>query len=243
LRALFTSNYGRASRFFLRIDGTLFRQFVRFISDRINSMGDQLETGLLLEDPRPLEVLLARVLPPDDSSFSFGSVRGGVATDLERAHRDLFDRYVEAYTKPQDEGRRGEDEVWRTFRNEFDKRLITDVLVPKTISSHDYSYDFAHAWKNGVWNLYEPISFDLLDASSMLEKANKWVGRAFALGESPEAFKLNILLGAPQDTRLREAYVRAENLLNRIRVKHEFVREDEADSFAQNLELAIRSNH
>jgi hypothetical protein len=243
LRARVTPNYGRASRFFLRIDGTRFRQFTRFVAEGITSMGKLLETGLAFEGPKPLEAILARVLPADDSSFRFGRISGGVSSDLPATLDLLFDRYVDAYAGPQDEGRRGDKEIWKTFRNHFDERLITEVLVPKKISSSDYEYEFEHAWKNGVWNLYEPVSFDLLDASSMLEKANKWVGRAFALKASQEPFKLNVLLGKPQDPRLRDAYTRAENLLNKMPVKHEFVREEEADTFARELELAIRAPH
>jgi hypothetical protein len=243
LRARVTPNYGRASRFFLRIDGTRFRQFARFVADGIMDIGEQLETGLRFEKPSSLESILARVLPPDDSSFSFGRVGGGVSSDLTATLDVLFGRYVDVYARPQEEGRRDEEDVWRTFREEFDRRSISGVLIPKKICSKDYEYDFQHAWKNGVWNLYEPVSFDLLDASSMLEKANKWVGRAFALETSQEPFKLNILLGAPQDSKLKDAYVRAENLLNRMPIKHEFVRENEAHRFARELEVAIKTPH
>jgi hypothetical protein len=136
--------------------------------------------------------------------------------------------------------RRSREEVWRSFRTPLERRSIADKLQPKLIVAVDYKYEFQHAWRNGVWNLYEPISFDLLDSNAMVEKANKWVGRAFSLRESDDPFALNLLLGSPQDPSLMNAFRHAENILNKMPVKHAFVREDEAEAFAKNLESELK---
>jgi hypothetical protein len=243
LSARVTSSYARASRFYVRIDGTRFRQLTKFVEDRIRLMGDHLSNDLEFERPLELGALLTKILPSDDSAFRFGEIRGGISDDLEATLLGLFDRYVDTYNRGSDGERRTEDEVWRTFRLQLDKRLVTPQLQPKKIVSTNYEYHFEHAWKNGLWNLYEPISFDLLDGSAMLEKANKWVGRAFALSASTEPFRLTFLLGAPTSPHLQEAYVRAENLLNGIKVKHQFIREDEAAAFAKKLEEELKVPH
>jgi hypothetical protein len=49
-----------------------------------------------------------------------------------------------------------------------------------------------------MWHVFEPVSFDLVEAGSMLEKANRWVGRATNLRDSAEPFKLHLLVGALQ---------------------------------------------
>jgi hypothetical protein len=51
--------------------------------------------------------------------------------------------------------------------------------------------------------------------------------------DSAEGFKLFLLLGAPGDERLRAAYRKAENLLHKMLVPHEFVEEADAEDFAR----------
>ena len=84
-------------------------------------------------------------------------------------------------------------------------------------------------------HLYEPVSFDLADAAAIAEKASRWLGRATALRDAPEGFKLHLLIGQPQDPKLATAMVKAENILNKIPVKKEIVKESDADAFAEEM--------
>lgn len=113
-------------------------------------------------------------------------------------------------------------------------------LAPKKIVAPNYDYEFQHAWKNEVWHLYEPVSLDLVDGGSIVEKANRWVGRAMSLNDSPEQFKIHLLLGEPDDPRLRGPFEKAENILRKMPGRHELVRESEAEQFAEGLESEMR---
>lgn len=120
-------------------------------------------------------------------------------------------------------------------------QLFADGRVngPHLIQGSDYEYTFTHAWRNGLWNVYEPISLDLLDAESIRDKAVRWLGRAQCLSDAAEKFKLYALLGAPSDDRLRPAYIKAQNIMHKMDVPHDFVREDEAAGLARSLALEI----
>jgi hypothetical protein len=83
-----------------------------------------------------------------------------------------------------------------------------------------------------IWHLYEPVSFDLESGGSILDKANRWVGRATSLNDSPEQFKIHLLLGEPEDSRLQSTFVKAQNILMKMPGKKDFVRESEAETFA-----------
>jgi hypothetical protein len=87
-----------------------------------------------------------------------------------------------------------------------------------------------------------PFRFDMVEAGSMLEKANRWVGRAASLQDSAEEFRIHMLLGEPQDERLKDAFVKAQNILNKMPGKKEFVREAEADAFAEELARAMQGH-
>ena len=142
---------------------------------------------------------------------------------------------VEKYEQRTQLPSRTDDEVWRYYRKALKMKHVLARLQPKWIIAKDDEYQFDHAWKNGLWNLYEPISMDLLDADSIRDKANRWLGRATNLKESDETFRLFVLLGEPRNDKLRAAYSKARNILNKMPVDKEFVTEQEAPRFSQEM--------
>lgn len=243
LKALCSSHYARINAFFSRVDGSRFRQLTRFIESQVNKEGSALSGALPFEPDRTIEQLLVRVLPQDDSALQFSSPAGaGLSADLDRTLADLTHRYVELYAAKSGGAKRNNEDVWRPFREQLDKRGITQHLVPKRIVAANYDYEFQRAWKNGIWHLYEPVSFDLVDGQSIVEKANRWVGRATSLSDNPEPFKLHLLLGEPRDSDLQQAFVRAQNILSRMPGQTDLVREEEAEAFADELEREVSAH-
>jgi len=234
LRAICTQKYGRITHLFQEIDGPRFRQISRYLQEQICSAGQSQKSALPFEPNSSIEQVLARVLPPDDSAFQFSKAGVGLSNDLDRTLAELYQRHVERYTSAI-EARRTDEDVWRVFREPLDRVLVTPRLNPKRIVAPSYEYDFQRSWKNEIWHVYEPISFDMVEAGSMLEKANRWVGRATSLMDSAESFKIHMLLGEPVDDRLKEAFIKAQNILNKMPGKKEFIRESEANAFAEEL--------
>lgn len=238
LEAKLNPAYGRAAKFFGQIDGTRYRFVLRHIQESIDRIAAELSQSSLFESPRGLEAFLNGILPVDDSSLQFAAGGAGLSEALSETVDKLYRRYVLAAETAQLECKTRED-VWRTFRRPMERLSISNKLIPKKISARDYQYNFQHAWKNGMWNVYEPVSFDLLDEAAIREKANKWLGRALCLSDGAEPFKLTFLLGAPQSRRMQDAYQHAENILNKIPGKKELIREGEADDFASLLKSQI----
>jgi hypothetical protein len=242
LRARCTQHYGRISKLFATFDGLRLRQTLRFIEDQLNCRASEMSDRLQFNAPATLHEILGSVLPPDDSSLQFAKGGVGLTEDITKVADSLFDRYVEQYSTAH-QPKRGDEDVWRSFRASFERKEIIRNLVPKLIVAKNYEYEFQRSWKNGVWHLYEPISFDLSDATSLTEKANRWVGRAMGLEDSPDPFKLFLLLGGPTDERLRGAYKKAQNLLHKMPVAHEFVEEREAEEFARNVAIEMETHN
>jgi len=142
---------------------------------------------------------------------------------------------VEEYEQRTQLPSRTDDEVWRYYRKALETKQVLARLQAKWIIAKDDEYQFDHAWKNGTWNLYEPISMDLHDSDSMRDKASLWLGRATNLKESDEKFRLFVLLGEPRNDKLRPSYIKALNILNKMPVDKEFVTEQEAPKFSQHL--------
>lgn len=235
--AICTSHYSRISKMFRRIDGNSFRSLTRYIQDKVNQLNEEMKRGaLFLNADEKLETLLGRILPEDDSAIRFVSGGAGITDNPERALAMLFERYVSRYESPSETARRDDEEIWRVFRQPMEQKNITVHLTPKKIVATNYEYEFQRTWKNGIYHLYEPVSFDLVDSSSILEKANKWLGRGISLADSPEAFKLFLLMGEPKDQKLQDAFHRARNILSMMPVKPELVQERDAEEFAEEVE-------
>jgi hypothetical protein len=235
-------NYGRITKIFGKIDGYRFRQATRYIQDRVQSIGQDLSESLPFESSFKIEKLLALVLPPDDSAFQFSPIGVGTSSDLDATLKEIFIRFVELYSSPSDYKHRDDDEVWKVYREPLERREVIPHLYPKKIVSPNYDYEFQHSWKNKTWHVYEPVSFDLLEATSILDKANRWLGRATNLADSREKFKMYLLLGEPQSSDLKSAFVKAQNILHKMPGQKELVRESEAEGFAEDLADKIKTH-
>lgn len=242
LQAKCTTHYARITRVFSRIDGNRFRQLTRYIEEQVSAIGERLPSELPFEAGPAIEQLLARVLPKDDSSMQFSPAGVGLSRDLDATVAELFERYVERYALTGDSSRRDDEDIWRTFRESLDRRHVTAHLEPKRIVAPNYEYEFQRAWKNGVWHLYEPVSFDMVDGGAMMDKANRWVGRATSLNDSPDQFEIHLLLGEPQDSRLQSIFVKAQNILKKMPGHYELIPESDAEGFADEFEKEIRQH-
>ena len=139
---------------------------------------------------------------------------------------------------------KGDEEVERIFRDLLAERQLLKELRPKKIVGPDYEHEFPYAWKNSIWHTSEAVSFDLMDSGTIIDKANRWLGRAVSLNGSEEKFKVYLLLGKPHRSQLKKAFTTAENILNKMPCEHEFIREEEAESFAKRVreELEYHDN-
>ncbi len=242
LNAACTPKYRRISETFCKIDGVGFRQLSQHIQDSIRSAGSKYSSSLPFEPNQNIEQILAKVLPRDDSSIQFSKAGVGLSSDLDQTLQDLYKRYVEKYLDAGELPGRSDDEVWRVFRGPLDRALVTPHLNPKRIVAPDYDYEFQRSWKNEIWHVYEPVSFDMVEAGSILDKANRWLGRATSLNDSAEPFRIHLLIGEPKDERLKPAAVKAENILNKMPVKKDFIKESDAESFAEELASEMKKH-
>jgi hypothetical protein len=242
LNSLCEIHYGRITKVFGKIDGERFRQATRYIQDRVRTIGRDLASSLPFESNLTLESLLKMVLPPDDSAFQFSPTGFGLSSDLDTTLRETFVRFVEKYSLAIQPPHRDDEEVWRVYKEPLERRHIASRLHKKRIVSPNFDYEFEHAWKNNQWHVYEPVSFDLLEANSILDKANRWLGRGTNLADSNENFKMYLLLGEPRDSSLKSAYIKAQNILYKMAKKPELIKEGEAEDFAEEIARELKSH-
>ena len=196
--------------------------------------------GLYIPPVTELNLIVRQVLPPDDSSLQWSEPGGGFADEPAKTLEELYKRLVEQYVAGAEQISRSDEEIAKPFKAKLGRKV--EKLAEKIIETKDYQYDFRFAWKNDIWHLYEPVSFDLVDPGSIREKANKWLGRGVALHEAPERFKIHFLLGEPRRDETKKAFENAMHLLSKIPGKKELVRENDIELFAEHVAEEIGSH-
>jgi hypothetical protein len=239
LEARFATSYERLNAIFLKIDHLHFRALMRYMANRFEEIGADIREGLNIPSVNALSEIVRQVLPPDDSSLQWSPQGGGFTDDPAKTMGELYKRIVERFIAGAEQVSRSDEEIAKPFKAKLGRKA--EKLTEKTIETKDYQYDFRFAWKNDIWHLYEPVSFDLVDPGSIREKANKWLGRGVALNDAreKEKFKIHFLLGEPRQVETKKAFENAIHLLNKIPGQKQLVREIEMERFAEHVATEI----
>lgn len=243
--AMCNPRYQRISQFFGGIPGEHYRQLASYVQDRVEELNEReighLDFGQL---PKTAEDLIQQILPKDDSSFQFSTLRGGIAdTDqMQDVLDELYLRFVGRFEQSMEHRARTDDEIWRSFKVAFDKRKISSHLRSYVLKARHYEYEFKRAYRNHRLHVYQPISFDLQGSQDIVEKAIQWFGRIEQLRENSEDFKPYFLLGEPSVADLRPAFQNAKDILSEVGGDKELISEKEVDNFSEQVRKEIFSS-
>ncbi len=217
LRVQFNTRYGRIGQFFQdSFDGNHYRNVVRSLADRFDELAEAFgsESGIfptIQNLPENFGGLMSLVLPEDSTTFRSGPVCGGMIDDPDSRFDELFRQFVTRHERSIRQGRQ-ELQIWSDFERTVRDRSPGTTLQPRKLGNADYAYEFQGSYVNGAVNVVEPISFDLLAGSSIVEKAKGWVGRLVALRKGAD-FSFNAILAPPREKKLRADFDRAHRLL------------------------------
>lgn len=197
----------------------------------------------LLKSEGDAAAMARRAVPSDDSSLQWSPSGTGLTTDPEETLDRLFDRYVSRYDTHQ-HPRRSDDDVWRPVRQKLEEHNLAQHLQEKSISGSVDDIIFKHAWKNGQWHVYEPLSFDLADADGIKAKAREWLGHLSAVvaDGKAERFKPHFIVGAPTNLTLQDAYRSAIVILEQAPNHPEVFEESQLDMLVAKIEDEVREH-
>jgi Protein of unknown function (DUF3037) len=243
LSARFRTTYGRLTKIFPGMDGEVFKSLMRYLETRFEELGSAIRDELPLNgNPKTVMEIALAVLPRDDSSLQWTDVGSGITENPSATLETIYERMVERYEQMPNEARRNDETVWRKYKRDLEQYHVLKYLSQKVIAAKGDEFEFQHAWKNEQWHCVEPVSFDLVLADSIREKAHRWLGQITSLKDSSESFKVYLLLGEPQDAKLKAAFVKAQNILYKIPGDKEFVRESNSADFARHFAAQIKKH-
>lgn len=237
-----TNRYARLSRFFGGFESGDYLNLVSRLRTRFRQLADNYADadGFLPMEAREesaREVAL-RVVPHDSAALQWSMSGGGLTEDPEAELADLFQRHIARHDEEERKSGRNADEVYRqVYRKAFQTPVVRRNLREHHVEAPLAEHTFPQAWQNGRWNVYETLSFDLMDTEWIWSKAHRWESMTRYLKEA-EDLSITYLLGSPQG-RNEKAYGTAKLLLEKANAQ--LVEENEAEEFARDLERQIAS--
>lgn len=242
LGARFNSRTGRLRAIFGQVEKSHLKSLLGYMDRRFQSLAAEIPQALIERHPN-LQELANSILPADDSAVQWSPVQNGLTRNPAEELDRLFARLVTHYEDLQQSRHRTDQDVWRAFSGPLKEKRVLEKLTEKKLVAKDFEHTFEHAWKNGVWNLYEPLAFDYEDPTGIQEKAGRWLGRGVALNDASESHKFWFLVGEPETDKLKRATEKALNLLHKIGPgKVEIVREYEREHFSEQLAEQLRAH-
>ncbi len=205
---------GRLRGVFPDLDRAAFISAMASVRNGFRKIAKQKSTAGLFKSHDSVLGIAKEAIPQDDSSLQWSTVGGGFTGNVQETFDRLYNRFVARYDH-QSAHRRTDDEIWRPVLAKLEELNLATKLQEKIISGSLDDVTFKHAWKNGQWHVYEPVSFDLAEAESIKSKAREWLGHLSAVvaDGTAESFKPHFFVGAPTDPRLSEAYEVAKKIL------------------------------
>lgn len=193
-------NSSRLNILYHGIDTKFVNRLLRNIDKWLNTKGKELLDQLNHKEYSNIDSITNSILPPNDSSLRFSDVRSGITLNINQTFEEMFTRFISKFEKKHKSLSKDDNKAWNEYRKVFkkysiDKRLKKPDVKVKTEFSE---FEFPHGWKNGRWNFYKPISFDLTNTDHIKKKAWEWVGITQELLTSELSFNLTYLALSPK---------------------------------------------
>lgn len=245
LQCKMVGRYARLSNFFGDVNGSFLLNSIRHLETGVQRISEDLASFLLTHKiGDDLNEITQTLLPKDDSALQLSETYYGLDIDPERALQDLFDRIVERYNPDEKAQPHTDGYAWKkVYKAYFDKYNITKQLKRHSVSTDKDTIDFERAWKNGIWNCYQPLSFDLKSVDSIKSKVYKWSGIIKALQTAQEKLHVVFLTTEPQDHEDLRLFISETLTLKQDNLEVEIVEEGEADSFAAGVRKAMEASN
>lgn len=192
------------------------------------------------------DAIAKTLLPIDDSALQWSAAGGGVTDAPQETLKEIFERLVARHLKAHPPTRRDDADVWKPFERELRQRDVLQRLQEKTLAVGELRHRFENAWHppGGYLRLLQPLSFDLLQPSDIVEKAVRWSALIRQLRKADSNFLIYLLLGRPRgEGHFTKAFNQAcETLSEETTGRKELFPEEEAPHFADKLQAEISAS-
>jgi hypothetical protein len=232
--------FGRIKSVFPDLDSESYKRAIEAIERGMKGVERSVKSEGLFKSDKTAGDYGRIALPLDDSSLQWSPVGAGLTSDPQKAFDQLYQRFVARYDHPA-ERRRSDEDVWRPVEAKLKEQGVLVELEPKLIQGSTDMVEFQHAWRNGRWHVYEPLSFDLTDPDNIKDKARRWLGHLSAVKVgAKDDVQVHFIVGRPQSASLVPAYRNAVEILRQVPFDNEVFEDDQIDDFVSQIEEEVR---
>ena len=232
--------YGRIKKVFPDLDSYAYKCAIEAVEHGMKCVERSLKEKSLFEVGKTAGDYARIALPHDDSSLQWSHVGFGLTEDPQKTFDRLYHRLVSQYDRVK-KRRRSDEDVWRPVEAKLKEHGVNVELETKRIEGKADSVEFRHAFKNGRWNVYEPLSFDLSDAENIKDKARRWLGHLSAVKTgTTEDVQVHFIVGRPKNSYLVPAYQSAVEILSQVPFDNTVFDEDQIEDFVKQIEAEVR---
>ncbi len=245
LASRFINKIGNISSFFPNTNSRYLIKSVKTIYENLDKISIGLQSEFAFKKFDSLSEITRSVLPQDDSALVFSEVKKTLDISAEATTEDLFSRFVSIHLiEDEDEEVRRDKEVWnKVYKKHFDDNGISSHLSSHKVKTKHDVLEFEKAWKNGAWNYFESVSFNLTRADAIKNKVYKWVGKLDELSSSSESMHIYLLSVLPHSNPELDAFInktiKAKATKN---LKIDLVSENNVTTIVKQIKKAI-DNH
>lgn len=234
--------FGRIKSMFPDLDSAAYKSAIKAAERSLRKAERMMSNeGMLKSDNTALDFGKIAV-PLDDSALQWSPIGGGLTSDPQATFDQLYQRLVTHYDKSSVR-HRSDDDVWRMVAAQLKEHQVPVDLQPKKVEGRTDSVEFRHAWKNGNWHVYEPLSFDMADADNIKDKARRWLGHLTAVKNGvKEDLQVHFIVGRPQTKTLVPAYEQALEIIRGVPFKNEVFEENQIESVVRKIEDEVRQH-
>ncbi len=242
LTGKFFEKITRVSSFFPSINSRHLATALKFLQKEFDLLTSRSMLEFNFDSEVSLVEITRRVLPIDDSSLFFSQSKEILELNIEIASKSLYKRFVLNYVEEAEREYINDKEVWnKIYKSYFETYGISNHLKNHTVKTQLDTWEFDKAWKNGVWNCFETVSFDLLKSESIKDKVYKWSGRINELQTSKEPIHVFLLTKLPVEH--QELYSFIKKKLGKIEFNNdvtvELISEENAEKFVKKFQKQI----
>ncbi|MFA7421412.1 MAG: DUF3037 domain-containing protein [Melioribacteraceae bacterium] len=226
------------------VDSKSVVHLLKNVNGWLNTKGKELLEQLNHNDYSKIDAITYSILPPNDSSLRFSDVRSGITVNSDQTFEDMFIRFVSKYERKTESHSKDDTKAWNEYKKVFEKHSIDkrlrkpDVKIKTTFNNE---FEFSHGWKNGKWNFFKPISFDLATADNIRKKVWEQVGFTQELLTSDSEFSLTYLALSPKiaNSQSINAMLNSNFTKDTNGKTISIVFEDKAEEYAAQLSLQL----
>jgi len=238
-------NVNRIKALYPEFSPSFFQKFIKIIQSRVELLQAKTANEISSFD----DFIHRNILASDATVLQFSKTSSAAIANLS------FENIVEDYAnlflpdRNADKGlpiRHNEQYLVNKLKKSFfaNKDVQRKVRTENSFEYNGLNFKFDLGWQNGSFNLIKTLSFDLLDESSIQNKAVTQFGNLTLLKNKAEDenLRFDLIVSKPQAPRLYKAYDKALDVLEQIKVPKKVIEEKQISVYTEEAAHYLLNN-